>query len=144
MQQETAMEFYERVVEGTKQTKEISLEHGSGSTLDDVKMHPVDKRHLANAISRLPDEIFEAAERAEENQSEEELDEMSLNNIDGETIEAFEDLCIESLSHSDLAPIQMQEIIQKLSFEVLFELGSQIIDMSVDESDAVKDFHEQG
>lgn len=144
MQQETAMEFYERVVEGTKQTKTISLVHGSGSTLEGVKMHPVDKRQLADAISRLPEDIFEAAEEADGADTEEELEGISLNSVDGDTIAAFEDLCTESLDHPDLAPIQMEEIIGELAFEPLFELGSQIIDMSVDESDAVKDFQEQG
>jgi len=38
----------------------------------------------------------------------------------------------------------MNDIIDSLNFEVLFALGSEIMDMSIEEDGAVKDFHGLG
>lgn len=147
MQQETAIDFYERVTQGTKQKKTISLEHQSGSTLEGVEMHPVDKRMLASVIQRLPDEMFDAVDEAEDaDEAEEAVEEnenLSMAAVTEDTVEAFEDLCKSSLSHPDLAPPQMNDIVDNLNFEMLFRLGTEIIDMSVEADGAVQDFHEQ-
>lgn len=146
MNEETAIDFYERVTQGVSQTKTISLEHSSGATLDGVQMSPVNKRRLASVIERLPNEMFEVAAEYDGDNPEEDLADadLTMGSINEETISAFEDLCKDSLSHPELAPPQMNDIIDSLNFEVLFALGSEIMDMSIEEDGAVKDFHGLG
>jgi hypothetical protein len=147
MEEEQALDFYQRVTEGTKQYETISLEHNSGSTLTDVKMHPIDKTELAGVIERLPDEMFEAVEDAEDaEEAEEQIEEQGggLGAVTGDTVEAFEDLCKKSLNHPELTKPQMDHIVEELNFEVLFELGTEIIDMSSEETGSVRSFQKQG
>jgi len=144
MNEETAVEFYERVTQGVSRTRTITLEHSSGATLDGVEMSPVDKTLLASVIERLPDTMFEAAQNYDGDNPEEDLadDDLSLSTINADTVQGFEDLCKESLDHPDLAPPQMNSIIKNLNFEVLFELGSEIMDMSIEDDNSVRDFQE--
>ena len=62
MQEENALDFYDRIVSGKDAYQTISLEHSSGAVLDGVEMHPVDKKTLAGVIERLPEELFESVE----------------------------------------------------------------------------------
>jgi len=147
MQEEEALDFYKRITEGKKRQKKISLEHSSGSVLQDVRMSPVDKRTLASIIEQLPDEMFDAVEDAEgPDQAEEQLEEEggSLNAVNEETVSAFEELCKDSLSHGQLTRPQMKHIVEELNFEVLFELGTEIINMSSEETGAIRGFQKQG
>lgn len=145
MQEEDALSFYERLTQGTETYKEISLEHKTGATLSDVRMYAIDKQTLAGVIERLPDEMFEAVEGAEDaDEAEEELEDRggNMSAVTESTVDAFEDLCSESLDHSDLTDIQMRHIVDELSFETLFELGTEIINMSVEETGKIEGFHE--
>jgi hypothetical protein len=147
MQEEEALDFYQRITEGKKRHQTISLTHSSGSTLEEVKMRPVDKRTLAGVIEKLPDSMFEAVEDAENAEdAEEALEERggSLNAVNSETVDAFEELCKSSLSHSELTKPQMEHIVGELNFEVLFELGTEIINMSSEETGAIRGFQKQG
>jgi len=147
MQEEEALDFYKRVTEGKKRFQTIDLEHESGSTLTDVKMHPVDKRTLAGIIEKLPDEMFDAVDEAEDpEEAEEQLEEQggSLNAVNGDTVDAFEELCKDSLTHPELTRPQMHQILEELSFEVLFELGTEIINMSSEQTGAIRGFQKQG
>ncbi len=146
MEQESALDFYKRLTEGTEQYKTIELEHETGATLSDVKMYAIDKQTLAGVIERLPDEMFEAVEGAEDAESaEEELEEEGgdLAAVTEETVDAFEDLVSESLKHDDLTPAQMRKIAEELNFETLFELGTEIINMSVEDTGDIRGFREQ-
>jgi hypothetical protein len=146
MQENEAVAFYDRIVKGKDKTTTISLEHSSGETLDGIKMNPVGKRVLASVIQRLPEEMFEAVEEADDaDDAEEELEErnMSAQAVTEQTVDAFEDLCVESLSHDELTNHQMEQIIAELGFETLFSLGSEIIEISFDNSGDIKDFHAQ-
>jgi hypothetical protein len=147
MQDSTANDFYERIVEGTKYKKEIDLEHGSGAKLEGVVMRPVNKQVLASVIQALPEEMFEAVEDAD---SADEAEEMldgdgggSLAAMSSETVSEFEKLCKESLSHPELTSKQMEAVVDALGFEMLFELGGDIMDMSFSDSGAIKDFQER-
>jgi hypothetical protein len=144
MNEETAVEFYERVTQGVSRTRTITLEHSSGATLDGVEMSPVDKTLLASVIERLPNAMFEAAQNYDGDNPEEDLadEDLSLSTINADTVQGFEDLCKASLDHPDLAPPQMNSIIKNLNFEVLFELGSEIMDMSIEDDNSVRDFQE--
>lgn len=146
MQEEEALEFYDRIVSGKDKYETVSLEHNSGATLTDVQMHPVDKRTLASVIERLPDELFDAVEDAEDAEAaEKELEEQGgdIAAVTENTVDAFEDLCEQSLLHQELTQTQMRHIIGELSFETLFALGTEIINMSVESTGAVRDFQKQ-
>lgn len=141
MQSEDAMEFFERVTQGTKKTKTITLEHSTGAALEDVEMHPVDKGTLASVIEQLPNEVVETATDDDGTASEAEAEIAGSDVVSEDAVSAFENLCRESLQHPDLSPPQMNDIIDALAFDTLFEIGSQIIEMSMEERDAVSDFH---
>lgn len=146
MQEEQALNFYDRIVSGKDAYETVSLEHDSGAQLEGVKMHPVDKRTLAGVIERLPEELFEAVEDVDNpEEAEEEFEEGggNISAVTESTVEAFEDLCIASLQHDELTSTQMKEIVSELSFETLFALGTEIINMSVESTGAVRDFQKQ-
>jgi len=149
MNESTANDFYERLVEGTDYEETIELTHGSGAKLTKVKMAPVNKRVLANVINKLPEEMFDAVEGAESPEEAEEMLEegeggsMSLQSMSSDTVEAFEDLLSASLSHEELTQTQMDQIIENLDFSALFELGGQVMDMSFSDGNAIKDFRVQ-
>lgn len=144
MQETDAMDFYKRIVEGTKASKSIDLEHSEGYTLTDVQMSPIDKKTLAGVIERLPDEMFEAVEGADGDaeQAEENM-EGDMSAVTEDTVDAFEDLLSDSLDHPDLTTSQVDQLVTALSFEVLFELGTEVIDMSVEQTGDIRAFHEQ-
>jgi hypothetical protein len=147
MEQNEALSFYERITEGTKSYETIELEHKSGATLSDVEMHPVDKRTLAGVIEQLPEEMFDAVNDADNpEQAEEQLEENggSMNAVSEDVVTGFEELCDESLDHNELTRPQIRQIIEELGFEILFELGTEIIDMSSEEAGSVKSFRKQG
>lgn len=147
MKEEDALDFYERVTQGKKQYKEISLEHNSGATLEGVKMHAIDKTTLAGVIEKLPDEMFSAVEDAENpEEAEEQLEEQGggIGAVNEDTVEAFEELCSKSLEHPELTKPQMDHLVEELNFGTLFALGTEIINMSVEDTGAIRDFHEQG
>lgn len=146
MQEEEALEFYERITGGTDNYETISLEHHTGAVLSDVKLHPVDKKTLAGVIERLPEELFDAVEDAPDPETaEEEYEEEggNLSAVTESTVGAFEDLCIESIDHDELTSTQLRHIVKELNFETLFRLGTEIINMSVESTGAVRDFQKQ-
>jgi hypothetical protein len=147
MQETEALDFYQRITEGKKRHQEITLEDTSGAALAGVKMHPVDKRTLAGIIEQLPDEMFDAVDDAEDaDEAEEQLEEQggSLNAVTGDTVDAFETLCQDSLDHPELTKPQMNTIVEELNFEVLFELGTEIINTSSEQTGSIRGFQKQG
>jgi hypothetical protein len=146
MEEEEALEFYERITQGTKRFQIISLEHETGSVLNDVKMHPVDKRTLAGVIQQLPDDMFAAVEETSSPEEAEEALEDSgsgLNAVTEGTVDAFEELCQKSLAHPSLTNTQIKHIVSQLNFETLFELGTEIINMSSDRTGDIRGFQKQ-
>lgn len=143
MQESTANEFYDLIVEGTDYKKTIELTHKTGKELSGVEVHPVDKKTLANVIQSLPDDMFSAVEEADDaDEAEDMLDEqgMSMGSMGPETVDAFEDLVKESLRHPELTNTQMGHIVDTLDFGMLFEIGGDVIDMSFSDGGAIKDF----
>lgn len=146
MEQNQALNFYDRLTSGTERYKTISLEHESGATLEGVEMYAIDKRTLAGVIERLPEEMFDAVEGADDpDAAEEELEDAGggLDAVTENTVEAFEDLITDSLQHPELTRTQMEHIAEELDFETLFRLGTEIINMSVEDTGQIRDFHEQ-
>lgn len=147
MKDNEANEFYNRIVEGKEYYETVTLTHESGAKLEDVELHPVDKQELARVVERLPEAMFDAIEEAEDPEQAEEMleeggDGGGLAAMNSDTVQAFEDLVADSARHDNLTNTQMAEVVGQLDFEVLFELGGKIIDMSFDNSGAIKDFQE--
>lgn len=146
MTQKEAHDFYERVLEGPEHSKEIVLPHASGAELHDVSMTVVPKEEIADAIGDMPDELFEAAEEGDVNP--EEAEEMARERgssaaINRNVVEGFEELCENSLEHTGLSQSQMKQIIREQSFQGLFELGSEVLNYSIENSGDVEGFREQ-
>jgi len=138
-----AMEFYNRVTDTENDKKEYTLEHESGAELT-VTLEGVDRKFLLDEISRLPDAMLETLTEAEDEDEAQELAEEQnmLSNVNGNTVLAFENICIESMEHPEFTTHNMEDIVGELSFESLFEIGSMVIEMSFEETGSIKDFHE--
>lgn len=140
-------EFQDRVIEGTDGYRAITLSAQDGSELENVEMHPTSKGTLTQAIEAMPDSVFEAVEDAEEDMSAEEAEELAQQKGGAQVTEdmywAFEKLCKESLEHEGLSETQMGLIVDEFAFGVIFELGSEILTYSLEESGSVRDFREQ-
>jgi hypothetical protein len=143
MQDSQAVDFYNRIVEGQDYVEEIELTHESGDAIT-IEVHPVDKQTLASVIQSLPEDMFDAMEEAENADEAEELieeeEDVSLDVMSDQTVDAFERLVKESVRHPDLTSSQMDTIVEDFNFETLFELGGEIIDMSFAKGGAIKDF----
>lgn len=146
MDENNALDFYERITQGKEHYKTITLEHRSGAELEGVRMYAIDKQTLAGVIERLPSAMFEAVEGAEDaDEAEEDLEEAggNLDAVTEDTVEAFEDLIYESIDHDELTNPQIRHISEELDFETLFELGTEIINMSVEDTGSIRGFREQ-
>lgn len=144
-QEENPDDFYERVLNSSKNTKQIILPHKSGAELT-VTLTAVPKAEIADAIGDMPDELFEAAESGDVDA--EEAEEMAREQgnsaaIDRSVVEGFETLCTKSLEHDGLSESQMKQIIKAQTFEGLFELGSEVLNFSIENSGDVEGFREQ-
>lgn len=143
MQEIDAIEFYDRVVSDRDRTEEITLEHqsGAGLTMDVIV---VDRKELLDEISRLPEEMLETISEAEdEAEAKEEAEEKGMmNGVNGDTILAFENICKKGLRHDELTSMNIDDMVEELSFEALFPLGSKVIEMGFENSGTIEDFHE--
>jgi len=146
MEENQALDFYDRITSGKERYETITLEHQSGAELENVRMYAISKQKLAGVIERLPSEMFEAVEGAEDGEEAEEDLEQAGGNLDAvteDTVNAFEDLIAESIDHQELTRTQLRNIAEELDFETLFELGTEIINMSVEDTGDIRGFREQ-
>jgi len=145
MEETSAQDFFNTVTDGDKKSKVIQLRHKNGSVLSDVHMTVVSKKMLADTLNSMPDEVFEAAQ--DEDMDAEDVEEMDStgagNAVSGELVAVFERLCHDSLKHDGLSSTQWEMIIGEFDFQTLFDLGSDIIDLSIEQTGSVKDFQEQ-
>lgn len=140
-----ATDFYKRVTSGESTHSERVLEHESGAQIT-VELHPVARQQLLDQISRLPDQMLETISEAEDEEEARQRAEESnmLSGINGNTVIAFETLCSESMKHDELTPYEIEDIVSELSFNVLFEIGAEVMELSFDNDGSIRDFHEVG
>jgi len=138
-----AMEFYQRVTDNESKSKQYTLEHETGAELT-VDITEVDRSYVLDQINRLPDEMLDTLSEAEDEDEAQELAEEQnmLSNVDGETVLAFENLCAEAMDHDELTRHNFEDMVAELSFEVLFEMGSAVIELSLGDQGSIKDFRE--
>lgn len=141
MTETEAMDFYKRVTESQNDTSEYSLEHQSGAELT-IELTVVNRKTLLDEINRLPDEMLETLSEAEDEDEAQDMAEEDnmLSNVNGDTILAFENICVASMTHDELTTHHFEEMVAELDFETLFEIGSEIIEMSFEETGSIKDF----
>lgn len=142
MEEVEAMDFYNRVVGSERETSEYTLTHESGAS-HTFQVEAVNRKDLLNEISNLPNEMLETISEAEdEEEATEEADDMGLlTGLNGDTITTFENICVLGLSDEELFDDDIRGIVEQMDFDVLFELGAEIIDMSFEETGSVTDFH---
>lgn len=137
------MEFYKRVTESEDEVREYTLSHQSGASMT-VELTVVNRKTLLDEINRLPDAMLQTLSEAEDEEEAQEMaeDQNMLSNVNGDTILAFENICVASLNDPDgkLTSHNFEEIVAALDFETLFEMGSEIIEMSFEETGSIKDF----
>lgn len=140
-----AMEFYQRVTDSKSTSTEYTLEHTTGAELT-VELNVVERKFLLDEIARLPDEMLDTLTEAEDEDEAQEMaeDEGMLSNVNGDTILAFENICVEAISHPELTTHNIEDIVSELSFEVLFEMGSIVLERSFEETGSVEGFREAG
>lgn len=143
MTETDAMDFYNRVTSSESKKEEYVLTHESNAELT-VDLTVVNRKILLDEIARLPDEMLETLSEAEDEEEAQEMAENQnmLSGVNGDTIMAFENICIESMDHEELTVHNFEEIVTELSFEVLFEIGSKVIELSFEEQGSIKDFRE--
>lgn len=142
------MEFYDRVVDdggSDEPDRTVTLEHETGAALE-VYLDGLDRKDVIDQIKHLPDSMLETMSGAEDPEEAEKRarEQNLLTDVDGDTIEAFEQLCTQGIEHPELTSQNIELMVSEFDFEVLFSLGAQIIELSFEESGSVTDFHEPG
>lgn len=139
------MEFYQRVTDSEPKSEDFVLTHESNAEIT-IELVEVDRKKLMDEINRLPDEMMEMLSEAEDEDEAQELAEERnmLSGVNGQTILAFENICLESMAHPDLTRHNFEDMVQELSFEVLFEMGARVIELSFENQGSIKDFREAG
>ena len=150
MEQEDAIQFYDEVVGGesgehappaTKETYQIEAANGRTLTVDLVK---VDRKDVIDQLRRLPDELLEMFDEVDDPEEiqEEQGAANALKGLSGDAIAAFEDICKMGMEHPELTEHHFEGLVRELSLEVLFEMGSVIIDISLQDSGKITGFRE--
>lgn len=148
MEQDDAIEFYDEVIGGDDDYKitpeeQRVLEARSGHQLT-VDLVKVDRKEIIDELRKLPDELLEMFDGAEdpEEVQEEATAANALQGLSGDAIEAFENICAKGMEHPELTQHQFDKLVHELSLEVLFEMGSVIIDISLQDNGKITGFRE--
>jgi len=141
MTETDAMDFYQRVTESKADSREYTLEHQSGAEVT-VEINSVDRKELLDEINRLPNQMLDTLSEADDEEDAQELAEEQnmLSNVNGDTVLAFENICIAAINHDKWTTHNVQDIVAELDFETLFEIGSEVIEMSFEETGSIKSF----
>jgi hypothetical protein len=151
MEEGDAIEFYDEVVgEQTgphtpDETKEFVLEARNKRELT-VTLEPVDRKAIIDELNNLPDEMldmFSEADDPEEAQEEAEATD-ALGGLSGDAIHSFENICAAGMNHGKLTQHHFDDMVEELSLEVLFEMGSNVIEMSLEDDGNISGFREPG
>jgi len=144
MDESEALSFFDEMVNDSQRTTRETyiLEAESGHELE-LHVKQLDRAYVIDKLNELPDEMLEQMQDVDdpENISEEEaLQATGGMSISGSAIKAFEELCAEGMDHPELTTHQFQEIARELSLEILFEIGSIIIELSLEEDGRITGF----
>jgi len=138
-----AMEFYQKLSDSTDVVRETTLTHRSNAELT-VELHPINRTDLLDYISMLPDEMLDTIADAEDEAAAQQAAEEQnmLAGVDGRAVTAFENICADSMYHEDLTTHHFEDMVAEFDFELLFELGAEIIELSFEDTGTIEDFRE--
>lgn len=147
MDEGDALTFFEDVVGGENHSsmsrKEFVLTAANNRELT-VYLTQLDRKFVIDQLNKLPDELLEMFAEVED---PEEIDEdeatSALSGLSGSAIEAFEELCAESMDHEELTQHHFEALVTELDLEVLFEMGARIIEMSLEDGGKITGFRER-
>lgn len=150
MEDGDALDFYKDVCGGENgdhivdEGEEYVLEANNGRELT-VELTPLDRKFVIDKLNELPEELLELFDQADDpEEAQEEADATdALSGLSGDAIDAFESLCSESMEHGKLTGHHFEGIAEQLSLEILFEMGSMIIEMSLEDDGKISGFRER-
>jgi hypothetical protein len=144
-----ALDFYDEVVgndtphaQGGSVEYTLSASSGHEFTLE---LQELDRKVVIDKLSELPDEMidmFDGAETAEEAQQRAE-NQNALTGLSGDAIRAFEEICALSMTHEQLTEHHLKDMAEELELETLFEMGSEIIEISLENDGRIEGFRKQ-
>lgn len=139
------MRFYNDVMDSETEVRERVIENDTGARIK-VELHEVDRKKLLDQINKLPDEMLQTLSEADDEDEAEEMAEEQnmLSSVDGSTIAAFENICALSMDdpNGKLTPHHFEDLVTKLDFDVLFNMGAEVIEISLGDTGKIKHFHE--
>ena len=151
MDEGDALDFYKDVCGDPEQSDHIVekgepyvIEARNGRELE-LELTQLDRKVVIDKLNELPDELlelFDEADDAEEAQEEASATD-ALAGLSGDAIGAFESLCADSMEHGTLTSHHFEGLAEELSLEILFEMGSIIIEMSLEDDGKISGFRER-
>jgi len=150
MNEADALDFFDEVVGGedgphaaTTERREFVLEAANGRETT-MLLTPCDRKYVIDQLNKLPDELLEMfAEADDVEEAQEEADATdALTGLSGDAIEAFENICATGMEHPDLTQHHFDQLVLEIGLEVLFEMGSIIIEMSLEDDGKITGFRE--
>lgn len=151
MPEVSGSEFFKANAAVEKSTREFKLADDQNRHIT-VELEEVERKDLFNELHRLPSGFIDVmlsggVDDLEDVDDPEDVDldvdpSELINHIDGNTIDVFESLFAISANHPDLTSMDMEELSTSLSFEVLFEVGGEVIDLSLADNGRIKRFRE--
>jgi len=146
MDEGDALQFYEDVVGGENhvdERREFVLT-AANNREQTVYLTKLDRKYIIDQLNKLPDEMLEMFSEAEDPEDiDEEEAASTMSSLTGDAIEAFEKSCVESMDHPDLTEHHFEGMVEELNLEVLFEMGSRVMELSLDEGGKITGFREQ-
>lgn len=149
MNEGDALDFYEDVVEdgdatGPDKSVEYVLEAANGRELT-IELTEVDRKFVIDKLNALPDEMLEMFSEVDDPEEAQERaqEQNALTGLSGDAVGAFEAICAKSMEHAELTQHHFDDMVQELSLEVVFEMGSEVIEMSLDDDGAITGFRER-
>lgn len=147
MDEGDALTFYNDVVGGdnhaSMERKEFVLQASNNRELE-IYLTKVDRKFVIDQLNKLPEEMLEMFAQVDDpDDIDEEEATDALGGLSGQAIEAFEELCAESMDHGELTEHHFEDMVTELDLEVLFEMGGRIIQMSLEDSGKITGFRER-
>jgi hypothetical protein len=145
MQNVEAMEFFEEVVDDSDDDDIVDttvLEHKTGKKLE-VNIVQIERNELLDELNALPEDMLEVLAGADgTDEAQEEAEERGMvSAVSGDTARAFESICAKGLEHPQLTSKNMEMMVSKFDFPVLFGLGLEVLEASFEDTGSITDFH---
>lgn len=144
-----ALEFFEDVVGDDDPhaepdpEREFELEAANGRVVV-MGLVPCDRKFVIDQLNKLPDELLDLLSEVDDpEEAQARADEANaLTGLSGQAIDAFEQLCAKGMQHEEYTEHHYKRLVKELDLEILFEMGSMIIEMSLEDTGKITGFRE--